>query len=60
MLLLVLSFFGWGIVQIQSNNSLWVKEGCWGREGGRGGEGEETESELFLLYHNVSTYTSAL
>jgi len=29
-------------------------------EGGRGGEGEETESELFILYHNVSTYTSAL
>ena len=32
-----------------------------GREGGREGEKErETESELFLLYHNVSTYTSAL
>lgn len=53
-------FFGWGIVQIQSNDSLWVKEGCWGREGG-GEKERETESELFLLYHhNVSTYTSAL
>ena len=50
MLLLVLSFFGWGIVQIQSNNSLWVKEGCWGREGG--GE-KERRQNLNCLYSTI-------
>ena len=45
MLLLVLSFFGWGIVQIQSNNSLWVKEGGWGRGGG-GEEGERDRIQI--------------
>ena len=39
-----------------------MKEGCWGREGGK--KERETEysvvSEFFLLYHNVSTNISAL